>query len=207
MSNLQLFKVNGIPVLNLKHLAVLLDEIVKPHVKNNKMEVASPSKDSDVAMTTDCQDDEGSVKNASNNERTQEEKYTSFKVFDEEARTGKRSSSTAESRTDSSQDDRTGPVASHTVAQGNCSVSPKQVPPSTPKGYLFNPSEANPLDGVYTGLKDDPTLLNGKDYLHFELDKDKVVVLQIASAYKASDEILKQYAIGTPRSDDLPPSP
>lgn len=206
MSNLQLFKVNGIPVLNLKHLAVLLDEIVKPYI-NKKVDVTSQSRDGGVAMDTECQEDEGGAKNASRIERTSEDESASLKVFDEEARMSDRTRSTAESRTDLSQNDRDTVVGAHTIAQGSCSISPKQMPPSSVKGYQFNVSEANPLDGVYMGLKEDPTLLNWKDYLHFELDKDKVVVLQISAAYKASAEILKQYAIGTPRSDDLPPPP
>lgn len=34
MANLQLFKVNGIPILNLKHLASVLDDITRPFSKD-----------------------------------------------------------------------------------------------------------------------------------------------------------------------------
>jgi len=63
--------------------------------------------------------------------------------------------------------------------------------------YIPNLREGN------AGLEEDPTLISRNDYLHFELDKDKIIVLQILAACKHSPDILQQYAIGQPRSDDL----
>lgn len=58
-----------------------------------------------------------------------------------------------------------------------------------------------------SGVGDDPTLLNREDFVHFELDKEKIIVLHIPTAYNAAPEILQQYAIGQPRSNDLPSPP
>ena len=57
---------------------------------------------------------------------------------------------------------------------------------------------------LYYGAGDDPLLLDCTNFIHFELDKDKVVVFDIASAFTKNLEILKQYAISMPRSDNLP---
>ena len=59
-------------------------------------------------------------------------------------------------------------------------------------------------ENFYYGAGDDPLLLDCTNYIHFELDKDKVVVFNISRAYKKNLEILSQYAISTPRSDDMP---
>jgi hypothetical protein len=66
----------------------------------------------------------------------------------------------------------------------------------------FTCSFSNRREGN-SGLEDDPTLLSRNDYLHFELDKDKIIVLPVLTACKHSTEILKQYSIGQPRSEDL----
>ena len=59
-------------------------------------------------------------------------------------------------------------------------------------------------ESFYYDAGDDPLLLDCTNFVHFELDKDKVVVFHIASAYSKNSEILSQYAISSPRSDDLP---
>ena len=60
------------------------------------------------------------------------------------------------------------------------------------------------MENLYHRAGDDPLLLDCTNFLHFELDKDKVVVFNISSAYTKNSEILKQYSITAPRSDNLP---
>ena len=171
------------------------------------MEVASPSKDSDVAMTTDCQDDEGSVKNASNNERTQEEKYTSFKFLmkkQEPVRGAvqRRSHGLTPARM-TGQD----PLRVTRLPRATAASAPNRCLRVHRRGICLT-LQRQIRWTVYTRVwKTTRLSWMERTTCISSLIKTRFVVLQIASAYKASDEILKQYAIGTPRSDDLPPSP
>ena len=51
MANLQLFKVNGVPILNLKHLASVLDQMTKPFSKDGDSH--DPAAKTDITLTTE----------------------------------------------------------------------------------------------------------------------------------------------------------
>lgn len=42
-------------------------------------------------------------------------------------------------------------------------------------------------------------------YMHFLLDRDKEIVLHVRKSFAVSPDMLTQYAIGQPRSGELPP--
>lgn len=73
----------------------------------------------------------------------------------------------------------------------------------SPEDLLYS-EFTDQMDNLYHGAGDDPLLLDCVNFIHFELDKDKVVVFDIASAYVKNNEILQQYAITLPRSSNLP---
>ena len=57
---------------------------------------------------------------------------------------------------------------------------------------------------LYTQVKEESLLLDCENFINFELDQDKIIVLKIKEAKKKSNDILRQHAITNPRSVDLP---
>ena len=218
MANLQLFKVNGIPILNLKHLASVLDQITKPFSKDGSCH--SPCAKTEIALTSEnCAEDSAlpkqtdiTVKSSGTNQRqadnliplkevgavdeSDSRSRAKLKTLEDVKQDSERGSSICDSDTDSLSDYRssTAQCSKQEFAKAD-SCSPDSFFSSTQTG------EEN------SGVEEDPTLLNRQDFVHFELDKDKIIVLHIPTSYKAAPEILQQYAIGQPRSDDLPAPP
>ena len=129
-SNMQLFRVNGISVLNLIHLCHLLDQFSKPHV------VEEPD-DKEAVSSSDAKGEE-----------------TVEGVSSDESKEG---------------------VADFTALQNDQNDS-----------------------------FDDLVLLDCVNFLHFDLERNKAIVLEIEPALKKSGEMLKTYGISSPRSQDLP---
>ena len=55
-----------------------------------------------------------------------------------------------------------------------------------------------------TSAEDDSLLLDCENFINFELDQNKIIVLNIKDAMEHSHAILKQHSITYPRSTDLP---
>lgn len=212
MANLQLFKVNGIPILNLKHLASLLDQITMPFSNSEKFH--NPAAKSEVTVTAaNCLEEsslpkptEISVKNCATNQR-QNENLIPLKEVGDVDESNSRSLAKIKTLEDVKKDSERGtPVCEgETDSLADCPRSPVQwskqdfEKESCPAESFFSSGNS--------GVEEDPTLLNRNDFVHFELDKDRIIVLHIPTSYKAAPEILQQYAIGQPRSDDLPAPP
>ncbi|EDO41765.1 predicted protein [Nematostella vectensis] len=196
IANLQLFKVNGTPVLNLKHLAKVLVEITHPFETTGDPTVIThagrnpSSVETRQATRTDiASGSEGVVSNRQN--------YTSFASIEDEVRdvTKSEASVMCESRTMSFEGEGTENRATSRADHQ------RDIERSAPSSFGSNSKTS--LNSTFSGLDEDPTLISREDYVHFELDKDKIIVLHIPSAAKHSPEILRQYAIGQPCSDDL----
>lgn len=218
MANLQLFKVNGIPILNLKHLASVLDQITKPF--STKEDCCSPGAKSEITLITEnCLDDSTlrkqtdlSVKNCSTSQR-QTENLIPLKevggVDDSDTRSFAKIKTLEDKKKDNERGGSSGcdgDVDSLTDCARSSSQRSKQdfeKDSCLPESFF----SSAPTNEGNSGVEEDPTLLNREDFVHFELDKDKIIVLHIPSAYKTAPEILQQYAIGQPRSDDLPAPP
>lgn len=218
MANLQLFKVNGIQILNLKHLASVLDQITKPFSKNEGS--TSPSVKTEITMTTENfvkdsalqKQNEVVVKSSAPNQRqadnliplkevggmddSDSRSYAKLKTLVDVKKDSERGSSICDSDTDSLSDYRS--------SSTECSKQDFLKHDPCSQDLFFSSTQTG--EGS-TGVEEDPTLLNRDDFVHFELDKDKIIVLHIPTAYNAAPEILQQYAIGQPRSDDLPAPP
>jgi len=201
LSNLQLYKVNGIAILNLKHLASVLDLITGPLIaksngnQNHNITCKDLPESFSASVDLGCSENDKTCHALHERERAQiGEEDCTMKSQREVVLQGDTVSTTCESR--SSTKERPGAlniipasgavVGSEKVSTGEAAFS--QIP---------NLCEGN------IGLEEDPTLLCRDDYLHFELDKDKIIVLHILSACMLSPDILKQYAIGQSRSEDL----
>ena len=218
MANLQLFKVNGIPILNLKHLASVLDEITKPFSDGGGQSEQSLETTRLTAMEEELEDgthEDGEPigKDSAENPRQVEEIlrlkegggetdcsdarcYAQLKTLEDVKKPCDRESSVCEATSNALAGYSNAPLkrGDFTCSKTNSAVSPSLL-------FSTQPSKGS------GGVDEDPTLLNRKDYVHFELDKDKIIVLHILTAYKSAPDILQQYAIGQPRSDDLPPPP
>ena len=57
---------------------------------------------------------------------------------------------------------------------------------------------------LYTKLSDESLLLDCDNFVNFELDRDRIIVLNIKDAKENSNSILEQHAITNARSKDLP---
>ena len=191
-SNLQLYRINGIPILNLNHLCHLLDKLTLPHTGaiarakvaeiDSSLGGASSRPDEDIELSVTKPSDEptesGKLECLSLTDR-EKESYTSFDALTEPV---------VEDR-ENNTDVMHSLEMSHIVNQ---------------EDRLYS-EFTNQTQNLYYGAGDDPLLLDCTNFIHFELDKDKVIVFNIASAYTKSMEILTSYAISSPRSQDLPP--
>jgi len=192
-SNLQIYRVNGIPILNLKHLCHLLDKLTLPHTsKKNveqipentsnpiKLEIGGSVNTSELKEIIDTKEDDGTCNEVKSLSDREKESYTSFSVID-----------------DNKEIDEERNVPSQ---QTNDNISVTEFERSFSE---FTSSTQN----LYYSVSDDPLLLDCKNYIHFELDKDKIIVFDILTACKNNSKILKQYAITLPRSENLPLQP
>lgn len=218
MANLQLFKVNGTPILNLKHLASVLDQITKPFSKGGCCH--SPCAKMEITVTSEsCVEDSAlqkqndiTVKSSGTSQRqadnliplkevgavdeSDSRSLAKLKTLEDVKKDSERGSSICDSDTDSLLDYRS--------STAQCSKQDFAKADSCSSDSFFSSTQTGDEN---SGVEEDPTLLNREDFVHFELDKDKIIVLHIPTAYKAAPEILQQYAIGQPRSDDLPAPP
>lgn len=218
MANLQLFKVNGIQILNLRHLASVLDQITKPFSKGEGS--PSPGVKTEITMTTENfvkdsapqKQNEVVVKSSAPNQRqadnliplkevggmddSDSRSCAKLKTLEDVKKDSERGSSICDSDTDSLSDYRS--------SSTECSKQDFVKHDSCSQDSFFSSTQTGEGSTV---VEEDPTLLNRDDFVHFELDKDKIIVLHIPTAYNAAPEILQQYAIGQPRSDDLPAPP
>ena len=219
MANLQLFKVNGIPILNLKHLASVLDDITRPFSKDGDSHNSAAK--TEITVTTDSclkasplpKQNEVTVKSSAANPRQNDNiiplkeisqgmdesdsrSCAKLKTLEDVKKDVERGSSVCDSDVDSLSEDRTSstdPRKQDFVKSDSCA-----------RDSFFSSTQTAEEN---SGVDQDPTLLNREDFVHFELDKDKIIVLHIPTAYMAAPEILRQYAIGQSRSDDLPTPP
>lgn len=195
-SNLQLYRINGIPILNLKHLCHLLDKLTIPHTNNNKGGADSfkmnPSSaatlthpaDVEISMAktlNECGESSNNMECLSLSER-EDESYTSFSQLTDTVVEGERENIV----------DMTSSLVMQPLQCNNNNDE-----------RVFSQFTSQ-TENLYYGAGDDPLLLDCTNFIHFELDKDKVIVFNIGTAYTKSLEILKSYAITSPRSQDLP---
>ncbi|XP_002154609.3 uncharacterized protein LOC100210718 isoform X2 [Hydra vulgaris] len=162
-ANIQLYRVNGIPILNLRHLCHVLDQLTLPHVNSCTIDVIAKPKSFSLSKNDSltesielCQP----IESLNGHEKDFNCKSVEVEKNSNECIGGHKS-----------------------------------------RAYSEFTSES---ENFYHGIGDDPLLLDCTNFVHFELDKDKVVVFHIASAYSKNSEILTQYAISSPRSNDLP---
>ena len=221
MANLQLFKVNGRPILNLKHLASVLDEITQPFSKSegsrdpgdsvenilnteSSLKVNSLSKQAATVVDKSSEPNQRQSDNiiplkevGAVDDSDQSRSCAKLKTLEDVKKDSERGNLVCENESVSLSHYR------NTVVE--CRKQDFVKADSCSSDSLFL-STTHTMD-TCAGVEEDPTLLNREDFVHFELDKDKIIVLHIPTAYKAAPEILQQYAIGQPRSDDLPPPP
>lgn len=219
MANLQLFKVNGRPILNLKHLASVLDEITKPFSKSEGFQ--DPGDNMERTLTTEsCAKDSSLPNQAPVTEKSSEpnqrqgDNIIPLKVVGAIYDSDSRSCAKLKTLEDVKKDSERG---SSTCDSENVSLTHYRDASTVCRKQDFMKTDSCSSDSLFlsttqtmdmsSGVEDDPTLLSREDFVHFELDKDKIIVLHIPTAYKAAPEILQQYAIGQPRSDDLPAPP
>ncbi|PFX23537.1 protease Do-like 10, mitochondrial [Stylophora pistillata] len=219
MANLQLFKVNGRPILNLKHLASVLDEITKPFSKpqdsqaKGETTVRTVTSESSVEDNSNTKQGELTVKSCEIHKR-HNDNIVPLKEITTIDDTDGRSCAKLKTLEDVKKNSERG----SSVCE--IDVHPMSLYRTTSKGCRkqdFTQTDLRSSDALYlsttqatdmtSGVDDDPTLLNREDFVHFELDKDKIIVLHIPTAYNSAPEILQQYAIGQSRSNDLPPPP
>lgn len=219
MSNLQLFKVNGRPILNLKHLASVLDEITKPFSKTQHFQ--DPGEKMERTLTSESCAKDNSLPNqapvaekSSGPNQRQGDNIIPLKQVGAIDDSDSRSCAKLKTLEDVKKDSERG---SSVCDSENVSLSDYRNSSTEYRKQDFMKADSCSSDSLFlsttqamdtgSGVGDDPTLLSRDDFVHFELDKDKIIVLHIPTAYKAAPEILQQYAIGQPRSDDLPPPP
>ena len=223
-SNLQLYRVNGIPILNLRHLCHVLDKLTIPHIPPETASLnglqacencpgtqtvdrpshIEPSSGYGYDTSDIVEETEESIANrlslgkVRNHVIEKEEMYVSFENIDEiEGTQELRNSQELRNVPDVqpiSSPERSVPSSAHTCYE--CPKVEEEFREFTRETQSF-----------YTDMSNDVLLLDCENYIHFELDKDKVVVLKIADAYRKSDELQQQYAISHARSEDLPPPP
>ena len=219
MANLQLFKVNGIPILNLKHLASVLDDITRPFSKDGDSHNSAAK--TEITVTTDSclkasplpKQNEVTVKSSGAANPRQNENIIPLKEISGIDESDSRSCAKLKTLEDVKKDVERG----SSVCDGDFdSLSDDRSSSTDPRKQDFVKSDSCARDSFFSstqtteensGVDQDPTLLNREDFVHFELDKDKIIVLHIPTAYMAAPEILRQYAIGQSRSDDLPTPP
>lgn len=193
-SNLQLYKVNGIPILNLKHLCHVLDKLTTPHVSIKDCSKEIGNKNCDTRSLTSSEggsieavriEVEGRAELAKNTGPTEEDKdsYTSFDIISESNADSKREQPEKGER------------------QENLDEVHEK------KEFCEFSDYTIETGSLYHSVSDDPLLLDCHNFIHFELDKEKVIVLNISEAYTKSKDILEQYAITLPRSENLPEQP
>ena len=190
-SNLQLYRVNGIPILNLRHLCHVLDKFTLPHTSailqtDPTIDVSNTEKTpGGSAGNTTTTDDRNDLSlpvcsTVETFDREKDETYTSFKTID-----GGESALISRER------------------ETNDETSLNEKEELSEEDLLYSQYHDG-MDNLYFGVGDDPLLLDCTNFIHFELDKDKVAVFNIATAYTQNSEILRQYAITSSRSDNLP---
>ena len=221
MANLQLFKVNGRPILNLKHLASVLDEITRPFSTSEGSE--DPGDKMETILTTEsCVKANSLAKQAAGvadkssepNQRQSDNIIPLKEVGALDDSDQSRSCAKLKTLEDVKKDSERGSLV---IDSENVSLSHYRNTAVECRKQDFVKAESCSSDSLFLSttqtmgmgldVEEDPTLLNREDFVHFELDKDKIIVLHIPTAYNAAPEILQQYAIGQPRSDDLPPPP
>ena len=193
---------NGIPILNLRHLCHLLDRFTNPHISSSSKDDASTAIAIENGTTAArmVKSTEATPPKTTKSEEmvAGDNGYTSFKAIDGEL------SSSNDIVDDCSND-------GNNKDGSDCSDMRDAVEESVERNSLKLTEEeilysqyTDTMENLYHRAGDDPLLLDCTNFVHFELDKDKVVVFKISSAYTKNSEILKQYSITASRSDNLP---
>jgi len=176
--------------LNLRHLCHVLDKFTLPHT-NTLLQTDPIANDSTIEKTPGERAENTTTTNDSSDlslsvcsaiktlNREKDETYTSFKAMDEES------------------------VLINRERETNSDTSLNEKEALSEEDLLYSQYHDG-MDNLYFGVGDDPLLLDCTNFIHFELDKDKVAVFNIGTAYTQNSEILKQYAITATRSDNLP---
>lgn len=196
---------NGIPILNLRHLCHLLDRFTNPHISSSKDDASNAaanensatvtSKNSTVtAATTSTKPEEMVAASVDNG-------YTSFKTIDGEL--SSTSNDIVVGNCSNDGNDKDGIDSSGDIRDAVEESVERNSLKLTEEEILYS-RYTDTMENLYHRAGDDPLLLDCTNYVHFELDKDKVVVFKISSAYTKNSEILKQYSITASRSDNLP---
>lgn len=197
---------NGIPILNLRHLCHVLDKFTVPHVKEDTPTTDTATEgselhtkkegvscgNSDIATNDQSSIVAMGVSSAVTLTEREEDSYTSFNM---------KESSDFEGESSGGDGDGGGSTGTPSNRLANDTTS--ELDNLSPEDLLYS-EFTDQMDNLYHGAGDDPLLLDCTNFIHFELDKDKVVVFDIASAYVKNTEILQQYAITLPRSPNLP---
>ena len=203
-SNLQLYKVNGIPILNLKHLCHVLDKLTIPHVSKEEL-LEKPGTEIENKKLMPIEVSVGNIDNETVNKDvvkdTRTENKSNIKCIGQSP--------------ELSEEDKESYISFDIISESNADI--KREMKSEKKAECEHRENEEDYDqfseytvdtgSFYQIVSDDPLLLDCENFIHFELDKEKVIVLNISEAYTKSKEILKQYAITLPRSEDLPAQP
>ena len=205
--NLQLFRVNGVPVLNLRHLCYLLDVFTQPHVPYEPTSIQSANETqprepgivkelSSVSTMSDSlpnaeQEGAGATVLQCKAQKPCTESMvvdtlsgmTSFRNIEKDF------SALNETPDADSNDTRR---ALDGYSEADCQIY-KQ----------FNRESPNFYDSTE---QEESLLLDCENFINFELGRHKTIVLNVKDAVRHSNSILKQHAIAHPRSSDLPNS-
>ncbi|RMX55639.1 hypothetical protein pdam_00001648 [Pocillopora damicornis] len=218
MANLQLFKVNGRPILNLKHLASVLDEITIPFGKPEDSQAKGGTTARTVTSESFVEDNistkqgELTAKSCEVHKR-QDDNIIPLKevttIDDTDGRSCAKLKTLEDVKKDWERGNNVCESDSHHLSHyrktsNECRKQDFTQTDSRSSDLYLSTTQTTDMN---SGVGDDPTLLNREDFVHFELDKEKIIVLHIPTAYNAAPEILQQYAIGQPRSNDLPSPP
>ena len=207
-SNLQLYKVNGIPILNLKHLCHVLDKLTTPHVTKEEPSEKTRTEMENKKLVAN----ELSVGNIDN--KTVNKDVVKDTRIENESNINCVGQS-PEPSMEPSEEDKESYISFDIISESNVDI--KREMKSEKKAECEHRENEEDYDqfseytidtgSFYHIVSDNPLLLDCENFIHFELDKEKVIVLNISEAYTKSKEILKQYAITLPRSEDLPAQP
>eukprot|EP00112_Aurelia_sp_Birch-Aquarium-sp1_P012613 Seg2652.1 transcript_id=Seg2652.1/GoldUCD/mRNA.D3Y31 product="Protease Do-like 10 mitochondrial" protein_id=Seg2652.1/GoldUCD/D3Y31 len=247
-SNLQLYRVNGIPVLNLRHLCYLLDQFTRPHLNDKNTSAANIRKvaalDSNLGQNPELQnaasqDNEGTKDQGDPMEAQGKAENEAGSVVASLSGSNKKlhvtvSSEPAvkKSRIDSKNENpsvvsqqiskhqtksdamtcfgdienyyASEPVHDQMASPGNDVTNDKIYSAYNDADIELYKEFTRDSPNLYTKLLDESLLLDCDNFVNFELDKDRIIVLNIKDAKEKSNSILEQHAITNPRSKDMP---
>jgi len=205
--NLQLFRVNGVPVLNLRHLCYLLDVFTQPHVscKPNSIQSSNERQSCEsgivreLSSVSTMNDSLPSAENegagATLPQCKAEEPCAESMVADNSSvitsfRNIEKDFDAVDELPYADSDGTRTALDGHSEA--DCQIYEQ-----------FNRESPHFYDAAE---QEESLLLDCENFINFELGRHKTIVLNIKDAVEHSHSILKQHAIAHPRSSDLPNS-